>query len=70
MYEFTLLLVLVRASRKFGVLYQNSNITDVTKKILSVEFKVLSIGHSTLMATCIKLLETGSEDVFWNRSYH
>jgi hypothetical protein len=55
-------------SKTFGEWYQKTNKTEDTNKLTLLAFKIIAILHNTLVATFIKLLETGRKDLFRNRS--
>jgi hypothetical protein len=55
-------------SKKFGECYQKTNKTEDTYELILVAFKIIAILHNTRLATFIKLLETVSKGLFWNRS--
>jgi hypothetical protein len=47
-------------SKKFDDWYQEINKTEDTSKLTILAFKIIAILHNTLLATFIKLLETGA----------
>jgi hypothetical protein len=53
-------------SKKFGEWYQETNKTGDTNKLTLLAFKIITILHSTLLATFMKLLETVSKGLFRN----
>jgi hypothetical protein len=55
-------------SKKFGEWYQKTNKAEDTNKLTLFTFKIIVILHNTRLATFIKLLETASKGLFWNRS--
>jgi hypothetical protein len=46
-------------SKKFGEWYHKTNKTEDANKLTLLTFKIITILHNTLLATFIKLLETG-----------
>jgi hypothetical protein len=54
----------------FGEWYQKTNKTEDTNQLTLLAFKIIAILQNTLLATFIKLMETVSKGLFWNRSYN
>jgi hypothetical protein len=55
-------------SKTFGEWYQKTNKTEDKNKLTLLAFKIIAVLYNTLLATCIKLLETVSKGFFRNRS--
>jgi hypothetical protein len=60
-YVFLLKTSLRGVSRKLGDWYQKTNKTEDINKLTLLVFKIITILHSTLLATFTKLLETDSK---------
>jgi hypothetical protein len=61
-------LLICGVSKRVGEWYHKTNKTEVTNKLTLLVFKIIAILHNTMLATFIKLLETVSKGLFWNRS--